>query len=111
MANDFNKYYVEKVEKLRQTIPKRSMNKTGISTKFDGEKLATFAPTTDEEMREIISEFGVKSSVEDPLPSKVVKYIIDEMIPTYKVLVNKCLAEGSMVGIKHSNDRSTSEKE
>ena len=40
--------------------------------------------------------------MEDPLPTKVLKFIIDEMIPTYDALVNKSLAEGSMEGIKHS---------
>ena len=101
LANEFNEYYVEKIDKLRKTIPESSMDRT-VMNKFEGEKLAVFAPTTDEELREIISEFGVKTSVEDPLPTKVLKFIIDEMIPTYKILVNKSLAEGSVEGIKHS---------
>ena len=101
LANEFNEYYVEKIDKLRKTIPESSMDRA-VMNKFEGEKLAVFAPTTDEELREIISEFGVKTSVEDPLPTKVLKFIIDEMIPTYKILVNKSLAEGSVEGIKHS---------
>ena len=101
LANEFNEYYVEKIDKIRKTIPESSTNRT-VMNKFEGEKLAFFAPTTDEELKEIINEFGVKTSVEDPLPTKVLKFIIDEMIPTYKVLVNKSLEEGSMEGVKHS---------
>ena len=73
-TNEFNEYYIEKIDKLRKTIPESSMNRT-VMNKFEGEKLSAFSPTTDEELREIIGEFGVKTSVEDPLPTKVLKQI------------------------------------
>ena len=62
LANEFNNYYVEKIEKLRQTIPKNANNYHDEIKQFEGEKLAEFEPTTDEELKEIIAKYGVKAS-------------------------------------------------
>lgn len=101
LANEFNHYYVEKIEKIRNTIPKNS-SYVSVMKKFDGEKLSVFEPTTDEELKLIIRKYGVKASAEDPIPTNVLNTIIDEMFPLYKALVNKSLSEGSMKSIKHS---------
>ena len=61
-----------------------------------------FAPTTEEEVKEIISEFGVKTSCEDPLPAELLHGAMNELLPLYVELVNKSLGEGTMDGIKHS---------
>ena len=61
LANEFNKYYIEKIDKLRESIPKTSANKTSEMPKFEGIKLEVFAPTTIEEVKEIVKEFGVKT--------------------------------------------------
>ena len=52
--------------------------------------------------KRIITKYGVKASDEDPIPTKVLKQIVDDMLPVYVELVNKSLSEGSMEGIKHS---------
>ena len=53
-------------------------------------------------MKELIQEFGVKTSSEDPLPAALISGAMDELLPVYVDLVNKSLAEGTMEGIKHS---------
>ena len=53
-------------------------------------------------MKELIKEFGVKTSNEDPLPAALISGAMDELLPVYVDLVNKSLAEGTMEGIKHS---------
>ena len=101
LANEFNKFYIDKITKLRETIPK---NKGYVSVikKFEGVKLEVLESTTDEELKSIIQKYGIKASAEDPLPTCVLKSIMYEMLPMYKLLVNKSLSEGSMDGIKHS---------
>ena len=103
LAEEFNQYYLQKIEKLRKTIPSCNQNCSAIEMKrFDGCALSEFEPTTDEELREIIKEYGVKTSTEDPIPANILKVIIDDIIPTLTILINQSLSEGSMNGVKLS---------
>ena len=70
--------------------------------KFRGEELSVFEPTNETELTEIIKEFGVKTSPEDPIPADVLKSVIDVALPTLVKLVNKSLGDGSMEGVKSS---------
>lgn len=102
LANDFNKFYVDKVQKIRKSIPKVVENSDHYSRPFRGEMLTVFEPTTVEELREIVKEFGIKSSVEDPLPAKLIPQVLDILLPVYEVLINKSLAKGNMDSAKCS---------
>ena len=62
LANEFNDYYIEKIDKLRETIPLITAN-TFETEKFEGEKMDSFALTTQEELKQIIKEFGLKTSI------------------------------------------------
>ena len=77
-------------------------NHVQVQNPFKGMKLDNFYPTTEEEVRQIIKEHGVKTSSEDPLPTSLIKSTLDELIPIYVHLVNKSFADGTMNGIKHS---------
>ena len=100
LANDFNQYYIDKIDKLRETIPPTNEQMNGV--KFKGTKLEAFAPTTIEEVRKIIKEHGIKTSCEDPLPASVIQSSIEELLPLYVELINRSLGEGSLNGVKHS---------
>ena len=102
LANEFNKYYIEKVENLRKTIPPATEKVDIPIDKFEGTVLDIFQPTTEEEIEELITECGIKTSTEDPIPADILKLIIDEALPCLTMLVNKSLAEGSMDGVKQS---------
>ena len=101
LANNFNKYYIDKIYKLRDSIPP-STDFQQKRPKFDGTILEVFDPTTEEEIKEILSESGIKTSCEDPLPAEILKEVTDETLPALVVLVNKSLCEGSVEGIKSS---------
>ena len=101
LANEFNRYYVEKIEKIRKAIP--VSNENVIETMvYNGTKLSTFEPTTEEEIAELISEYGIKTSIEDPIPSQILKVIIKDAVPTLVKLINQSLSTGSMEGVKFS---------
>ena len=68
---------------------------------FEGE-LTVFKPTTEEELKELIKENGVKTCFEDPIPSQLFKSSLDIILPVLTRLVNQSLAEGSMVGVNWS---------
>jgi exonuclease III len=95
LANEFNKFYIEKIQKIRQKIPHVEAD-SRFARPFQGQRLEVFEPTTEEELKELIKEFGVKTSVEDPIPAALIKVAIDVLLPVYKELVNKSLAEGTM---------------
>ena len=78
LANEFNDYYIEKINTLREAILSIKVNKVIIATeKFVGDVLNSFQPTTEDELKEIINEFGIKASLEDPIPAKVLQSVID----------------------------------
>ena len=64
--------------------------------------MTEFEPTNDEELTGLIKEFGIKTSQEDPIPSDILHMIIEEALPTLKLLINQSLATGSMDGVKFS---------
>ena len=102
LANEFNHFYVDKIEKLRKSIPKTKVPSIIEPKKFEGEKLNFFAPTTAEEVKRIIKEAGMKTSSEDPLPYGALHMVEDELMPLLVELVNKSLDEGSMVPVRSS---------
>ena len=102
LANDFNNYYVEKVNTIRKSIPEVSNNPSYYSRPFIGKRLNSFRPTTESEVKEIIKECGIKTSFEDPIPSKVLSSATDVSIPVFVELINKSLSQGSMDGAKES---------
>ena len=102
LANEFNEYYISKIDKLRESIPETKDDSIVEVTRFTGEKMIRFEPTTVEEIKEIIQESGLKASAEDPLPMGILHSVKEELYPVLVQLVNLSLAEGSMEGIKSS---------
>ena len=101
LANDFNTFYIEKVKKIRASIPELS-NEISYSKPFQGNPINSFRPTTSDEVNEIIKEYGIKTSVEDPIPAKILKSSFDIVQPFITKMINKSLSEGSMEGAKSS---------
>ena len=102
LANEFNAYYIKKIEDLRETIPTNNLEVEIEKDIFSGTTLDQFAPTTEEELREILKESGIKTSCEDPIPAKILKIVIDETLPALVKLINKSFSEGSVDGVKLS---------
>ncbi len=92
---------MEKVNKIQESIPE--VAESPYSRPFSGdERLCFFRPTTDDEVKEVIKLSGIKTSVEDPVPAKLLQSSLDIVIPIYTTLINKSLKEGSMEGVKSS---------
>ena len=62
--------------------------------------MSTFAPTTEDELRKIITEHGLKCSPEDPLPPEMLSTHIDTLLPFWVEIVNLSLEVGKMDGAK-----------
>ena len=61
-----------------------------------------FEPTSIEELDKLMREYGIKTSVEDPIPAKLLRTVSDVVLPVYADLINKSLSEGTMDGVKSS---------
>jgi hypothetical protein len=102
VANEFNQFYVNKVKKIRESIPTVKSDSSYYSQPFEGQPLSVLRPTTVEEIEKIIKQCGIKTSVEDPIPAKLIKLCLDILLPIYCDLVNKSLGEGSMENVQTS---------
>ena len=56
LADRFNHFFVDKVKKIRQSIPEVTAYPAYYSRPFIGEKLTIFRPTTKEELQKLISK-------------------------------------------------------
>ena len=101
LANDFNAFYVDKVLKIRQSIPTVEPD-SRFARPFQGTMLMQFKPTTVEELDKIVKEYGIKTSVEDPIPAKLLQSVSDIVLPVYAELINKSFSEGTMDSVKSS---------
>ena len=102
LAEDFNEFYVQKLKKIRENIPKNNENNQTTVASFIGTPMESFHHTTVEELNEIIKENSIKTSSEDPIPSSILAEIIEEALPILTTLINKSFEECSMDGVKES---------
>ena len=99
LANNFLNFFQEKIEKIGSKFPpQESKKKARINPGI--KKLTNFSPTTEEELRKIISEHGVKCSPEDPLPAEVLTANLDTFLPFWVEIVNLSLGIGRMDKVK-----------
>ena len=61
-----------------------------------------FESVTQDELRRIVSSFGVKCSPEDPIPAKLLTKYVNKFLSMWELLVNISLQEGSMECLKNA---------
>ena len=99
LANKFLHYFQQKIEKIRTKFTSQGeQRKATLNPNI--QQLSTFRPTTEEQLRKIISEHGVKCSPDDPLPAEVLTTNIDTFIPFWVEIVNLSLQVGKMDKVK-----------
>ena len=101
LANDFRKYFSEKVNKIRASIDLTApsdLHSLSLNTKIT--PLAEFEPATADELKQIVMSYDVKCSPEDPVPAFLLKENIDIFIPYWLEIVNLSLEMGSMDCLK-----------
>lgn len=99
LANKFNDFYCNKVLQIRNKIPQSDLP-CNYHKNFSGMAMESFTPTTVDELRRIIKNWGIKTCSLDPIPSSIFKDIIEDLLPYLCDLVNKSLTTGSVDGVK-----------
>ena len=99
LANRFNAFFKKKIADIRNSFPKNNTNNSSTPS-FNGEVLSIFRPSTEEEIRSIVTTFKIKCSPEDPVPAKILSNCLDFFIPIWLELVNLSLEQGSIDCLK-----------
>ena len=101
LANEFNRFYIDKVIKIRDSI-EQTTEESIYYRPFQGERFMDFRLVTEDEVHKIIKEKGIKTCIEDPIPSRLLKESLDIAVPILTKLINKSMQEGNVDGIKWS---------
>lgn len=99
LANCFNEYFIEKIDKIRDTTEPGGFIPTSESLQ-DIKCLDSFRPTTLEEIEEIVTESGILASSSDILPTSVLQENFGHLKPLIVKLVNLSLETGNCEGVK-----------
>ena len=99
LANQFQIFFKEKIEKIRSQFTP-IQNEKGKNSTDCSHKLSKFEPATAEEVTEIVKTFGIKCSPEDPVPAPLLHSEIETFVPFWVDIVNLSLETGSMDGLK-----------
>ena len=106
LSNQFAIFFVEKVDKLRQSIP-QSENTTlhflHFSPPHTITQLKLFAPTATDEITEIVLSSSDKCCRLDPISSDLLKKCIIVLARVIVEIVNRSLSSGCvLMSIKHA---------
>jgi hypothetical protein len=101
LANKFNDYFVEKIEKIRENLdtPVVDIQNTANNNMST---LCSFKTVTAEDILKQINSSKVKTSQNDPIPAFLLKSSINLLVPSFLHLVNSSFRNGSMEGLKES---------
>ena len=101
MATKFNDYFIGKIEKIRDSFPRKIRSGYGTDT-YNGVIMSEFRPISQEELKKTILSKPMKTSPQDPIPVILFKACLDELLPALTVLVNSSLSTASMEGLKNT---------
>ena len=99
LANRFAEHFITKIKTIRDGLEAQQDGievDEGSSPVFDGTSLTSFAPADEEEVRRIIMQSPCKSCPLDPIPTRILKECIDELLPTITRIVNLSILDGSV---------------
>jgi hypothetical protein len=105
IATGFNTFFVEKIDKIRNDLPRLSSTTTMVHKPVAtcSSTLSEFDPCTKGEIKQYLMSSGCKtSSVVDLFPTFLLSHCIDDLIVYLTHLVNLSLTTGSVDGLKEA---------
>ena len=98
LPDTFANYFENKIGKFGENMDLLGGNLDSdpfqYDTAFHGQPLNQFEPVTEKEVRETILKCPLKSSEIDPIPTSLLKELIDEVVPVLTKLFNISLSCG-----------------
>ena len=94
LANKFATYFTEKIVLIQESIPSVSPESNSTQYPEVSQPLTEFAATSRNELKELIMKSNDKFCSVDPLPTTLLKEMLDELLPVIEMLINRSLREG-----------------
>ncbi len=95
LANQFNLFFKEKVDKIRADFPQDCDNAHAFDKFYTDEPLTNFQPLTIEDILKILNSAKPKSCQMDPIPTSLLKQCAHELAPIILRIVNLSLCSAS----------------
>ena len=94
LANKFNSFFTEKIEKIRKTFPDTPVLPT--SSPSVEAKMSHFRLVTEEEVIKLINRAPSKSCSQDPIPTTLLKKCLDSLIVPITKIINLSLENSAV---------------
>ena len=114
LANKFNSFFIDKINKIRQEFPNSTppmIHELNDSEWDNSSYLSVLSPCTIDELRELIKIHGITVSPNDILPGLLMEKSIETLLPYILKLINLSLATGCFDGLKEAIVRPTFKKD
>ena len=92
LANQFTDYFVNKIQTIHDSL--KECEKFHPLLNNDMDILEQFEPISEEEVRNIINSMQTKSCEQDAIPTKILKVILDGVLPTLTRIISASLKQG-----------------
>ena len=104
VADIFNKFFIEKIDKIRNKLDERCKIPPVETKLFSGTPMSIFEPLTQDEVKSLILKAKNKQNpIVDPIPTWLVKECINELLPLITEIINASLELGIMPDdLKHA---------
>ena len=88
LANRFADYFSNKIEKIIQSFDTSTTTQDSTCSNYTGTCFNNFSPISEDQLKKIILGGNSKWCHLDPVPTEVLKQVIDCIIPTLTTIVN-----------------------
>lgn len=95
LASNFGKYFSDKIENVRTQLGKNEQSEASSSS-IGVPLLTTFKEISEKDLAKVILNGNSKSCDLDPMPTALVKSLLDVLLPTIHKIVNRSLKENIM---------------
>ena len=93
LANKIADFFAKKIERIVSSFVISESLHVQSSQEFTGTPFTKFQPISEDKLREVIMSGNSKCCHLDPIPTSVLKEVLDHVLPTLTTLVNKSLQE------------------
>ena len=92
LANQFADYFMNKIQTIHDSL--KDSEKFHPEQNNDTNLLEQFEPMSEEEVRNIINSMQANSYEQDAIPTKILKEILDGVLPTLTRIINASFQQG-----------------
>ena len=98
LVNQFGKYFNDKIADMIKTTVDVSQPPVILDREGNGVRLNKFVSLSKEDVRKLITKCKTTSCAYDPLPTRLIKDFINEMLPLLTHIINISLSTGVFPG-------------